>query len=146
MMENGREGRTSRTAESSRTTAREESTRLMIDFEKMGGLIPAMAIEVGSNEPLMLAYVNEEALRETLRSARATFYSRSRGKIWTKGESSGDYLLVEEVLIDCDQDALVYKVKLGGSGACHTRDPNSGAGRKTCFYRRIDRNRLVELR
>lgn len=95
------------------------------------GLITALAIEAGSNAVLMLAHMNAEALSLTLETGLAHYWSRSRGKIWKKGETSGEVQKVIELRIDCDQDAIVVIVEQMGRGAaCHT-------GRKSCFYRRI---------
>ena len=96
------------------------------------GLVPVVVQDDSTKEILMLAYANTEALQKTIDTGNATFYSRSRKKLWTKGEEkSGNYLLVKGILVDCDQDALVYKVEPVNERACHT-------GRKTCFYRRYN--------
>lgn len=95
------------------------------------GLVTAITIEAGSNEVLMVAHMNAEAIAETLRSGYATYWSRSRRALWKKGESSGELQQVVELRTDCDQDAIVLVVNQQGHGAaCHT-------GRKSCFYRRI---------
>lgn len=95
------------------------------------GLLPAVVTEAASGEVLMVAYMNAEALALTLKTGVAHFWSRSRGKLWLKGETSGNTLRVAEILTDCDQDTLVVKVAIGGDAvACHT-------GRKSCFYRRV---------
>jgi phosphoribosyl-AMP cyclohydrolase len=87
----------------------------------------------------MTAYMNQEALDATRRTKRATFFSRSRQKLWIKGESSGNFLTVEEILVDCDQDCFVLKVRLPKDGAaCHT-------GEKSCFYRRLPLNGSAKL-
>ncbi|MEQ8446174.1 MAG: phosphoribosyl-AMP cyclohydrolase [Pelagibacterium sp.] len=96
------------------------------------GLVTAVTIEAGTNEVLMVAHMNAEAIAETLRSGHATYWSRSRGKLWKKGETSGELQELVELRTDCDQDALVVVVKQTGHGAaCHT-------GRKSCFYRRVE--------
>lgn len=94
------------------------------------GLIPAMAIDALTNEPLMLAYMNAESLRLTLECGEAVYYSRSRSELWHKGATSGHIQRVVEVRTDCDQDAIVLVVEQVGAGACHT-------GRNSCFYRRV---------
>ena len=95
------------------------------------GLVTAMVVDAADNEPLMLAHMNEEALQLTLSTGKAHFFSRSRQAIWCKGESSGNTLDVQEMRIDCDQDAVWLSVQVQGHGAaCHT-------GQKSCFYRRI---------
>ena len=94
------------------------------------GLIAAIAQDADTNEILMLAWMNEAALRATLETGRGTYWSRSRQELWVKGETSGHFQEVIEVLVDCDQDAVLLKVRQTGA-ACHT-------GRKACFYRMID--------
>ncbi len=116
----------------------EEGSELLIDFVKRGGLVPAVVQDVRDGRILMLAYVNELALTTTFEKGMATFWSTSRNELWTKGETSGDYLKIVEILTDCDQDALVYRVEPQGGGACHTRDPESGKTRSSCFYRKVN--------
>jgi phosphoribosyl-AMP cyclohydrolase len=120
----------------------EKSVLLDIQYAKRGGLIPAVAQDYVTGEVLMLAYINQQALEETIRSGYATFWKTS-GKqgIWTKGMTSGDKLLVKEILVDCDQDALIYKVEREGGGACHTKS-DDGRYRRSCFYRRLNSARL----
>ncbi len=115
----------------------EEGKKFSPDFEKRGGLIPAVVQDASTLQIIMLAYMNREALDETVKSGMATFYSTSRKKLWKKGETSGDYLKVSKVFTDCDQDALVVMVDPVGGGACHTTDKKSGAHRKSCFYRKL---------
>ncbi len=107
-----------------------------IDFEKSGGLVPAIVQDVDTGEVLMLAYMNEEAYRRTLETGRAWFYSRSRDRFWMKGESSGNVQEVREVRVDCDADAVLLKVQQVGGAACHT-------GHRSCFYRRVEGDRWV---
>ena len=116
----------------------EEGSELSIDFVKRGGLIPCVVQDVADGRILMLGYVNELALNTTFDKGMATFWSTSRNELWTKGETSGDFLKIVDILTDCDQDALVYRVVPQGSGACHTKDPDSGDARKSCFYRKVD--------
>jgi phosphoribosyl-AMP cyclohydrolase len=118
----------------------EESTQLHLQFEKRGGLLPVAVQESSTGQILMLASVSEAAFEETIRSGMATFFSTSRQQLWTKGETSGDFLRVDEILVDCDQDALVYRVTLLGEGVCHTFDHN-GRHRKACFYRKLNPNK-----
>lgn len=94
------------------------------------GLITAMAVDADTGAPLMMAYMNEETLRMTLAKGQAVYWSRSRNKIWHKGETSGEFQDVVEILTDCDQDALVLRVRQRGGGCCHTK-------RNSCFYRRV---------
>ncbi len=103
-----------------------------MDFSKLGGLIPAIVQDQASGEVLMVGFMNEEALALTRQTGFATFFSRSRNRLWTKGETSGNRLAVERILVDCDDDSLVLKVRCLGDGkVCHT-------GERTCFYRDID--------
>ncbi|MBD2841835.1 phosphoribosyl-AMP cyclohydrolase [Erythrobacter sp. KMU-140] len=95
-----------------------------------GGLLTAVVVDAESNEVLVVAFMNAEALAKTRESGRVHFWSRSRGELWLKGETSGNYLNVEEILVDCDQDALVIRAKADGP-TCHT-------GARSCFYRRLD--------
>ncbi len=115
----------------------EETNDLRLQFEKRGGLLPVVVQNQLTNEVLMVGYVNELALKRSLQKRIATFWSTSRNVLWTKGETSGDYLQLDEVWVDCDQDALVFRVKPLGEGVCHTKD-TSGRARASCFYRRID--------
>jgi phosphoribosyl-AMP cyclohydrolase len=114
-----------------------ETEILSLQFEKRGGLLPVAVQEYCSGQILMLASVNQEAFDKTLETGKATFYSTSRQAIWTKGETSGNTLLVNEILIDCDQDAIVYQVTLENGGVCHTFN-EFGKNRKACFYRKLD--------
>jgi phosphoribosyl-AMP cyclohydrolase len=115
----------------------EEKEQLFLQFDKRGGLIPVIVQEFGSREVLMLGYTNQQAFEKTVQSGLATFWSTSRQQLWTKGETSGDYLDVITIQVDCDQDAILYLVKLKGSGVCHTRN-QQGVARKSCFYREYD--------
>jgi phosphoribosyl-AMP cyclohydrolase len=102
-----------------------------MDFSKLEGLIPAVVQDDESNEVLMVAFMNEEALEVTKRSGFATFFSRSRNTLWTKGETSGNRLQVRRILTDCDDDTVLLRVKrLGDGNVCHT-------GERTCFYREL---------
>ena len=101
----------------------------MIDWEKMNGLLPVVVQDADNKEVLMQAYVNEEALRLTKETGYAHYYSRSRKKIWKKGETSGNIQFIREIYLDCDEDCLLYLVDQKGP-ACHT-------GRRSCFYRKL---------
>jgi len=96
------------------------------------GLIPAVAQDAKTGQVLMVAYMNDEALKLTLERGRAVYYSRSRNKLWAKGEESGHVQVVKEVLVDCDQDCLILKVEVD-QGQCHV-------GYQSCFYRRVKPN------
>jgi phosphoribosyl-AMP cyclohydrolase len=110
---------------------------LIPQFEKRGGLLPVAVQETSTGQLLMLASVNKEAFEYSIQHKVAAFFSTSRNKQWVKGESSGNYLQLDEVLIDCDQDAIVYKVTLKNGGVCHTFN-QFGQNRKACFYRALD--------
>ena len=110
----------------------EEGAEFSPKFDK-DGLIPAMAIDAATREPLMLAYMNEESLRRTLEIGEAVYWSRSRKEFWHKGATSGQIQKVLEIRTDCDQDALILYVEQAGGGACHT-------GRNSCFYRKVVSN------
>tara|TARA_B100000963_G_C22479782_1_gene604142 strand:+ start:130 stop:540 length:411 start_codon:yes stop_codon:yes gene_type:complete len=115
----------------------EEGLRLNPQFMKRGGILPVAVQDSSTGQILMLASVNKEAFTRTVETKLATFWSTSRDKLWTKGETSGDLLCVDKILIDCDQDALIYQVTLLGKGVCHTYDSN-GFHRKACFYRELN--------
>ncbi|MEM8826082.1 MAG: phosphoribosyl-AMP cyclohydrolase [Pseudomonadota bacterium] len=113
---------------------REESTALDLKFDA-NGLVAAVATDVITGELLMLAHMNETAFQRTVETGRAHFWSRSRKALWMKGETSGNVLEVQEIRVDCDQDAVWLKVAAAGA-ACHT-------GRRSCFYRRMSDGKLV---
>jgi phosphoribosyl-ATP pyrophosphohydrolase/phosphoribosyl-AMP cyclohydrolase len=106
-----------------------------IDFEKNGGLVPVVVQDADTNEVLMLAYMNKEALELTQKTGYAHYFSRSRNKIWKKGESSGHTQEVKEILVDCDNDTILLKVKQNGV-ACHT-------GRKSCFFTKLESGETI---
>jgi phosphoribosyl-AMP cyclohydrolase len=100
-----------------------------MDFSKLNGLIPAVVQDAATREVLMVGFMNQEALDRTMSSGFATFFSRTRDKLWMKGETSGNRLKVEQVLVDCDEDTLLLMVtRLGDGNVCHT-------GERSCFYR-----------
>lgn len=115
----------------------EEGTEFNPQFEKRGGLLPVVVQESSTGEILMIASVNMEALDYTIKHRKAAFWSTSRNERWVKGETSGNTLRIDEILTDCDQDALIYRVHLEGNGVCHTKNEN-GVHRKSCFYRAVD--------
>ena len=110
------------------------------DFAKGGGILPVIVQDCTTGAVLMLAYMNEEAYRQTLQTGRGVYFSRSRGRLWQKGEQSGNVQTVREVFIDCDQDTILLKVDQTGA-ACHEGYP-------TCFFRRVtgDGLQIVESR
>ena len=117
--------------------AQDETLELRPKFNA-DGLIAAIAQDAETGEVLMLAWMNADALQATIETRRATYYSRSRGRLWVKGESSGHAQEIVELLVDCDQDAVLLKVRQTG-GACHT-------GRRSCFYRRVEDAARLSMR
>lgn len=108
-----------------------------LDFSKdANGLLPAIVQDHETGEVLMLAYINEDSWNMTLKTGKAHFWSRSRNKLWLKGESSGHEQIIKEILVDCDQDTVVFKVEQLGGAACHK-------GYRSCFFRRLDGDDLV---
>ena len=108
-----------------------ESNTIRPDFAKCGGLLTTIAQDAATGKVLMLAYMNEESYDETLATGRAVYFSRSRQKLWRKGEESGNVQLVKEIYIDCDRDALLLKVEQIGGSACHE-------GYESCFFRKVN--------
>lgn len=108
-----------------------------LDFKKLGGLVPAVIQDHQTGRVLMLGFMNEEAFQKTVETGFATFFSRTRNKLWMKGESSGHRLVVKEISTDCDKDTLLLKVEAQGPGVCHD-------GYQSCFYRRLDEGAWVE--
>ena len=104
---------------------------MKIDFDKAGGLVAAIAQDYATGEVLMIAWMDREAFEETVRTRRAVYFSRSRNKLWRKGEESGNVQEVKEILVDCDADAVLLKVDQLGGAACHE-------GYKSCFFRRLE--------
>ena len=102
-----------------------------IDFQKSGGLVPAIIQDELTDDVLMLGFMNPESLAETQRTGEVVFFSRSRNKLWKKGESSGHVLRVREMRVDCDADALLVRVEAVGPGVCHK-------GYRSCFFRKVE--------
>lgn len=110
-----------------------------VDFKKRGGLCPTIVQEEETNEILMLGYSNKESLKETIKSNYAVFWSTSKNSLWRKGDTSNNRLKISNFFLDCDNDALIFKVILEGQGACHTKD-ETGKFRKSCFYQNFSPN------
>ena len=110
----------------------------MLNFDKAGGLVSAIAQDATTGEVLMIAWMNHEAFEETLRTGRVVYFSRSRNKLWRKGEESGNVQELKELYIDCDADAVLLKVNQIGGAACHE-------GYKSCFFRRVDKDKLTVI-
>ena len=103
-----------------------------MDYSKLNGLIPAVIQDADTSEVLMVGFMNDEALAKTRETGFATFFSRTRNTLWMKGETSGNRLAVTDILVDCDDDTVLVKVKRQGDGnVCHT-------GERTCFFRKLD--------
>ncbi|MEK6848278.1 MAG: phosphoribosyl-AMP cyclohydrolase [Nanoarchaeota archaeon] len=103
--------------------------KIKLDFEKMMGLVPAIIQDYKTNEILMLGFMNEKAWKKTEKTGKVTFWSRTRNKLWTKGETSGNFLLVKKIYIDCDNDTILIKAEPKGP-TCHT-------GNNSCFFKEI---------
>lgn len=116
----------------------QESWRGVVDFAKGGGLVTAIAQDAASGEILMLAHMNEQALARTLELGEAVYWSRSRQRLWHKGEESGNVQRVRELRVDCDGDAILLRVEQVGAAACHT-------GKRSCFFRRLERDAVHEV-
>jgi phosphoribosyl-AMP cyclohydrolase len=108
-----------------------------LDFKKLDGLIPAVIQDATSDQVLMVGFMNEESFRMTVETGFATFYSRSRNKLWLKGETSGHKLVVKEILTDCDRDTVLLKVEALGPGVCHE-------GYASCFFRRLEDGKWID--
>jgi phosphoribosyl-AMP cyclohydrolase len=121
-----------RVADHSLSTEEREAGSVFAPRFDANGLLTAVVVDHASAEVLVVAHMNAEAVAKTLESGKVHFWSRSRGVLWLKGETSGNYLMVRQVLVDCDQDALVIRAQPAGT-TCHT-------GARTCFYRQIARS------
>jgi phosphoribosyl-AMP cyclohydrolase len=108
----------------------------LLDYEKSGGLVAAIAQDYVTGEVLMIAWMNKEAFDETLATGRVCYFSRSRNRLWRKGEESGNVQIVHEIRVDCDRDAVLLKVEQVGDAACHE-------GYRTCFFRKVVNNELI---
>ena len=127
----------------------EEGSTLNLDFKKLqkiaqcgADVLPAVAQDAETGEVLILGYVNELALKTAQETGMATFWSTSRNELWIKGKTSGDFLKLEEIRVNCEQNSLLYRVIPQGKGACHTKNKD-GVARECCYYRKIsDKNSL----
>ncbi len=109
-----------------------------LDFDKGGGLVTAIAIDDAQGDVLMVAFMNEASLRQTLETGDAVYWSRSRGRLWRKGEQSGHTQRVKSVYIDCDGDVVILRVEQKGGAACHT-------GKRSCFFRKLEGDRWIDV-
>ena len=130
----------------------EEGVQLSLDFTKLKkvaacgeDLIPAVAQDAITGEVLIVGYANELALKTALKEKMATFWSTSRNELWIKGKTSGDYLEIEEISVNCEQNSILYRVKLKGKGACHTKT-SDGTTRSGCYYRRLINSTELEFK
>ncbi len=128
----------------------EEGTSLTLDFSKLKkgtqgaeALLPVAVQDVETGDVLLIGYANRQALEHTLSEGVATFWSTSRQELWIKGATSGDVLEIVDVRVNCEQNSLLYRVKLKGAGTCHTKG-SDGESRHSCYYRRI-RNEALEF-
>ena len=129
----------------------EEGCNLSLDFTKLKrvvecgeDIIPAVAQDAESGEVLIVGYINELALNTAQKEGMATFWSTSRNELWVKGKTSGDYLEIVDICVNCEQNSILYRVKPRGKGACHTKNQN-GISRSGCYYRKIDNNGNLSL-
>ena len=109
---------------------------MLIDFDKLGGMVPVIAQDDTTGDVLMLEYMNREAFEETLRAGRVCYFSRSRNRLWRKGEESGHVQELKSIYFDCDADTILVKVNQIGGAACHE-------GYRSCFFRRIDGDQVT---
>lgn len=129
----------------------EEGPVLNLDFTKLrkvanceADVLPAIAQDAQTGEVLIVGYANQLALDTALETGMATFWSTSRNELWIKGKTSGDFLEIEEIRVNCEQNSILYKVTPAGKGACHTKNRN-GAARSGCYYRRLREDGLLEF-
>lgn len=129
----------------------EEGRRLQLDFAKLrkvahtgADVVPVVAQDADSGEVLIVAYANQLALETTFREGKATFWSTSRNELWIKGATSGDYLEIVEVRVNCEQNSLLYRVRLAGGGSCHTKN-SAGKARFGCYYRRVNQDGSLDF-
>jgi phosphoribosyl-AMP cyclohydrolase len=108
---------------------------MQLKFDKMNGLVPAIVQDYTNNKILMVAFMDETAWEKTLKSGKAAYYSRSRKKSWIKGEESGNFQIVKEIYVDCDEDTVLLKVEQVGGAACHL-------GYNSCFFRKLENDEL----
>ena len=130
----------------------ENGTELSLDFKKLAkvaacgeDLLPAVAQDANTGEVLIVGYANELALNTTFEQGMATFWSSSRNELWIKGKTSGDYLEIVEVRVNCEQNSVLYRVHPKGQGACHVKD-EQGVARKGCYYRVIGEDKKLILK
>lgn len=116
----------------------DEDGMVKLQFDKGNGLLPAIVQDHETKDVLMLAYINDLAWQKTLETGRAHYWSRSRNKLWLKGETSGHQQIIKEILVDCDEDTVVYQVEQLGGAACHT-------GHRSCFHRNVSEGQKLNI-
>ena len=129
----------------------EEGKKLNLDFTKLrkvsncdADVIPVIAQDSNTGEVLILGYANELALKTALETGMATFWSTSRNELWIKGKTSGDFLKIDEIRVNCEQNSILYRVTPAGKGACHTKN-KAGIARSGCYYRRLNADGALEF-
>lgn len=130
----------------------EESTQLILDFKKLNTVVtqssepvvPVVVQHIETNNVLILAYVSQSSLEQTIASGIATFWSTSRNELWIKGSTSGDYLILKEIRVNCEQNSLLFLVLPKNEGVCHSKN-SEGESRSSCFYRTVQQNSLIFL-
>ena len=129
----------------------EEGSILNLDFQKLrkvancaSDVLPAIAQDANTGEVLIVGYANQLALETALECGMATFWSTSRNELWIKGKTSGDYLKIEQVCVNCEQNSILYKVIPAGKGACHTKN-KEGVARSGCYYRSIEEDGTLKF-
>lgn len=129
----------------------EEGKTLTLEWEKLAkvaaagkGLIPVIVQDIITKDILLLAYADEKALKTTLSTGEATFWSTSRNELWIKGKTSGDSLAIQEIRVNCEQNSLLYLVKMKTGGSCHTRN-KEGKSRRTCYYRKVNSDQTLDF-
>ncbi|MFT5468397.1 MAG: phosphoribosyl-AMP cyclohydrolase [Verrucomicrobiales bacterium] len=129
----------------------EEGQQLKLDFTKLqkiaatgSEVVPAVAQDADSGEVLIVGYANQLALDTALKEKMATFWSTSRNELWIKGKTSGDFLELIEVRVNCEQNSILYKVRMAGAGSCHTKGAD-GKARLGCYYRRLNADGSLEF-
>ena len=116
----------------------EEKKMITLQFDKGNGLLPAIVQDYETKEVLMLAYINDLAWKKTLETGKAHYWSRSRNKLWLKGETSGHQQIIKKILVDCDEDTVIYQVEQLGGAACHT-------GHRSCFFRQVSDDKFETI-
>jgi phosphoribosyl-AMP cyclohydrolase len=129
----------------------EEGTEVRLDFSKLGKvaacgeeLVPAVAQDADNGEVLLIGYVNREALESARATGNATFWSTSRNELWVKGATSGDFLEIVDIRVNCEQNSILYRVRKKGAGSCHTQGAD-GRSRSGCYYRRLREDGSLEF-